>query len=394
MPIVGPYTGKLANDNDSIELRRPDMPDTNDVPYILVERVHYFDTAPWPGLADGTGLSLQRLSEPGFGNDPTNWTAAAPTPGPQAAYLDSDGDGIPDAWEIANGLDPFNSQDAGLDPDDDGLTNLQEYQAGTDPRDPQSVLRFASIALATTGTNMMFSFPAASNQSYSVLWKEAVDAGKWAKLADVSASPTAYLATVVDPLPAVFGRLYQLVTPQQSGTVNPLPAILKSPRAAVADFGGEATFNVFALGNGPLTYQWMFNSNVIAQATDARLILTNVQYSQVGVYSVSVSDSHSTDSDGQVYLAVRPHILNPPQSQRVSPGTMVVLSVTAEGIGPLSYRWRRNNLYLTDQTNATLTLPSVQPTDAGKYAVTVTHVLTWGRFGVSSSNAVLTVQGP
>ena len=49
------------------------------------------------------------------------------------AALDSDGDGMPDTWEIANGLNPYDPTDAGLDPDGDGLTNLQEYQLGTNP---------------------------------------------------------------------------------------------------------------------------------------------------------------------------------------------------------------------------------------------------------------------
>jgi outer membrane protein assembly factor BamB len=43
------------------------------------------------------------------------------------ADLDSDGDGIPDLWEIDNGLDPQDPSDAANDPDNDNYTNLQEY---------------------------------------------------------------------------------------------------------------------------------------------------------------------------------------------------------------------------------------------------------------------------
>jgi hypothetical protein len=49
---------------------------------------------------------------------------------------DSDGDGMPDYWEIQYGLNPMVSSDASLDPDQDGYANLEEYQAGTDPYVP------------------------------------------------------------------------------------------------------------------------------------------------------------------------------------------------------------------------------------------------------------------
>jgi hypothetical protein len=52
--------------------------------------------------------------------------------------LDSDGDGMPDVWEIANGFNPFDPSDAGQDADGDGLTNLQEYLLGTDPHNPDT----------------------------------------------------------------------------------------------------------------------------------------------------------------------------------------------------------------------------------------------------------------
>ncbi len=57
---------------------------------------------------------------------------------------DSDGDGLPDLWEILYGLDP---EDDGSvdpdnggdgDPDNDGRTNAQELDDGTDPRNPDT----------------------------------------------------------------------------------------------------------------------------------------------------------------------------------------------------------------------------------------------------------------
>lgn len=46
---------------------------------------------------------------------------------------DTDSDGLPDWWELANGLDHMDPADAASDSDGDNLTALQEYAADTDP---------------------------------------------------------------------------------------------------------------------------------------------------------------------------------------------------------------------------------------------------------------------
>lgn len=56
----------------------------------------------------------------------------------QKPYQDVDNDLLPDAWEIAVGLDPWDAADALDDPDGDGVNNLMEYVLDTDPFDSSS----------------------------------------------------------------------------------------------------------------------------------------------------------------------------------------------------------------------------------------------------------------
>lgn len=42
-------------------------------------------------------------------------------------WIDGDGDGMPDDWEAAHGLDPADAADGAADRDDDGFTNLEDW---------------------------------------------------------------------------------------------------------------------------------------------------------------------------------------------------------------------------------------------------------------------------
>ena len=55
---------------------------------------------------------------------------------PQALPVDTDDDGMPDSWEIANGLNPNDPDDAWFDPDRDEVVNLFEYQLDSDLNNP------------------------------------------------------------------------------------------------------------------------------------------------------------------------------------------------------------------------------------------------------------------
>ncbi|MFO1513227.1 MAG: lamin tail domain-containing protein [Verrucomicrobiota bacterium] len=155
VPILGPWDGKLDNGGETIVLERPDNPNVTPtnifVPYYLVEKISYSDNAPWPTNADGGGASLQRIEPTLFGNDPINWQAVLPTAGqanPSGLSPDADHDGLPDLWELANGLDPQDPNTASGDLDGDGANNGHEYIAGTDPANNLDYLRFNRAALS------------------------------------------------------------------------------------------------------------------------------------------------------------------------------------------------------------------------------------------------------
>lgn len=130
---------------------------------------------------------------------------------------DVDGDGMQDAWELANGFNPANPADALLDADGDGRSNQAEFLAGTDPRDPASVFGIEVEPIAAN--SYLLRFTAQPNKSYSVQYSATLAPGSWQGLpggridAQRGGSPRAIELT--DPEPNATRRFYRVVTPQQ-----------------------------------------------------------------------------------------------------------------------------------------------------------------------------------
>jgi hypothetical protein len=140
--LFGPYTGQLSDRSDRITLQVPqaaDAPDTN-VSWVVTDELIYLDQAPFTPDADGSGMSLQRVSLIAAGNEPTNWEAHTASPGSASfpIYSDNDGDGMDDTWETTHFGDLSRS---GLqDFDLDGFLDRHEFVAGTLPGDSSSLL--------------------------------------------------------------------------------------------------------------------------------------------------------------------------------------------------------------------------------------------------------------
>jgi hypothetical protein len=95
---------------------------------------------------------------------------------------DTDGDGLPDDYELAHNMDPNLAGDANQDSDGDGLTNVQEFRAGTDPRNATSV--FKVVAPQATETQFQFGIATVSGKRYRVEWCDDLATGNWQVLVD------------------------------------------------------------------------------------------------------------------------------------------------------------------------------------------------------------------
>ena len=68
--------------------------------------------------------------------------------------------------------------------------------------------------------------------------------------------------------------------------------------------GSNATFTVIADGSLPLTWQWQFNQTYIDGATNASLVMTNIQLAAQGNYDVVVTNAFGVVTSSNVLLNV------------------------------------------------------------------------------------------
>ena len=342
-PIYGPWQGSLPNSEGVIELKRPDLTTNNNVPYVLVERVHYHASPPWPCGADGAGASLQRQDSTAYGNEPNNWSAATPTPGTNNLIVAPTTPVItapPVAQSVVR-----------------GATASFTVAACGSPQFYQWRFFGTNLPAATNGTLLLGNAQSSSVGNYAVV--------VWNSAGSVTSAPVSLSVL----LPPVFTL---------------------QPQSQAVQLGSNATFQVAIGGDSPLSLQWFFNGILLSGATNATLSLTNLQPAQAGPYQAQASNPVGiTFSDAAFLNVLIPaSVATPPQSQTVFPYTNVSFTVTAAGSGPFTYQWRFNGTNLPGATNATLTKTSVLPADGGPYTALVSNSFS----SALSAAATLTVR--
>ncbi len=155
-------------------------------------------------------------------------------------------------------------------------------------------------------------------------------------------------------------------------------AIGAQPRPQSAEVSDAITFTVGAVGTAPLTYQWLFNGQLIAGATATTYRVEPVTHANVGQYSARVTDSTGTLTSANAALAVTtplviPSVATAPVAQSPIAGLGVTLSVSASGTFPITYQWLRDGVPISGATATTYAIDSTRFTDSGNYAVRITN---------------------
>ena len=174
-------------------------------------------------------------------------------------------------------------------------------------------------------------------------------------------------------------------------TVRPKSAevsIIQQSSATTVVEGETLNLTVEVSGPEPLAYQWFFSATANSEpqklpgATQATLSIPGVKLANQGFYFVSINGQITSTL---IAVTVRSGTQEPvaivrqPFGKSVSEGDSLTLNVVASG-GNVTYQWvyttdtSKPVTYLDGQTNAILTVPAVQKSNEGFYAVFVNDI--------------------
>ena len=155
------------------------------------------------------------------------------------------------------------------------------------------------------------------------------------------------------------------------------PSITRQPASQSVDAGSDVTFEVVAVGEAPLAYQWFFGDWEI-NGTGPSLTLKGVTPDNDGEYRVRVdSPAGSTYSDAAtltVAAAPPPTIVSQSGNPAFFLGEPARLAVvTGGGVAGevFQFWWRKDGQLITDATGPVLPLGNATASTAGAYQVRV-----------------------
>ena len=127
---------------------------------------------PFPAF-DGTSLKIVKFYNGGHPADNSNYALYANDliirrNGTRPRFMDSDGDGMANDWEVANGLNAAVPNGVAGNADGDERTDFEEYIADTSPTNPASVFQPVALGAAPAGSLALIIAPTSTARVYAV----------------------------------------------------------------------------------------------------------------------------------------------------------------------------------------------------------------------------------
>lgn len=166
--------------------------------------------------------------------------------------------------------------------------------------------------------------------------------------------------------------------------------VSQAPRNPVTAAGETLILQAAAFGYPAPSYRWLRNGVPVAGATNAWLVLLNVQAGAAAQYSVESTSGGRVITSSPTPLTVlptAPSITADPLSQVVLLGTKALFTAAAKGTEPIAFEWQFNGQTLPGANESVLRLSSVGHAQNGEYRVVAANAL--GR--ATSQVATLTV---
>lgn len=171
-----------------------------------------------------------------------------------------------------------------------------------------------------------------------------------------------------------------------------VPVISHQPASQIVCQGTPVTFNVQAISDDPLSYQWFKDGVEIPGATTEVYTIQKAIPGDKGGYYVQARNScGQTESEAaNLDIIALPEILVQPTSQKVCEGSTATFTVLAKSAQPLTYQWIKGGRIIPEANSEELTIFDANMEDMGEYRVAISNGC-----GFIDSNAVsLIVERP
>jgi outer membrane protein assembly factor BamB len=142
---------------------------------------------------------------------------------------------------------------------------------------------------------------------------------------------------------------------RRTGQAPTGPVILNQPSGQIVRLGNQVLLSAITSGAPPVSFQWMLNHKVLLNATNAALVLSNVQSNMLGAYQLLVSNRFgaATSSVANITLTAPA-----PPALRIQSGGQLTLNGSAGQAYRIEFTHDLGARSWVLLTNLTLTTPS------------------------------------